>query len=299
MHEPSHKPSDPERLLRPNQTGHASRGSHRSAARGWASLTLVLGVLMLSALGALSAHHRAQQNQRLASLQAHSALALDAAQSGMAWTTALLRSPGEFGDDCQPTRSGESPAAPSSWLQALTQEGRQSTDRDTASIELACRRLDDAWDCDCSGGTALRSALGGSKDPSEDPTTPASPSPAFRVQLSAAPAPGRLRVTVWGCTEWHDLCDQPTQLLSERSPSLNLDHAALAHVAQAFTPEAAVPSPFVSPAPSSTSTPLPSPSWAIEPLPPGSSAEPAAWVDRALSPRWQPWRPIPGQWSKG
>lgn len=193
----------------------------RRPQRGVATLVMVGAVFFIVALVAAHTHRNLLFDQRTASQQIRSTVALEAAEAGVEWTLALLNG-GRVEDDCRPT---DDPAAGSFRARFLGVEPSglwvPLADRTFACVSNGAG----GWTCDCAAGTT-----GALTAPAGDRSVPA-----FRGRFVAGSRPGLVTLQVQGCSRLDEGCQADPQ-----GPRL---HGASALLEVVLALRSAVPAP--------------------------------------------------------
>lgn len=182
---------------------------HKSRQRGGATLLMCSLLMMLLAMAVLWTARPLAAAQRVAANDQRLAIAVQAADAGLAWATAMLNT-GRVDDDCRPTfeegldfrarvlRANEAgqpvAAAPTRWLATCTHDGSQR------------------WQCRC-GGTASPSGASPIADVSVPIPTASDLATTFGIRLSDADIPGQFTLFSRGCGGASTQC-----LLSDHPP---------------------------------------------------------------------------------
>ena len=160
--------------------------------RGAATLVVVVLLYLAMALIVVFTNRSLIFEQRTSANQYRSTLALEAAEAGLEWATAMLNRKGAIDTSCL---ASVAVGATNFKARYLTVNGTTSAlTANAGTIHAACvtNQLGTGWNCSCpAAGTA------------PSPTTPATASgfnPAFAVVLQNSPTTGTVRVTSYGCT---------------------------------------------------------------------------------------------------
>lgn len=203
-----------------------TRSPAQRPQRGVATLVMVGAVFFILALVAGYTNRNLLFDQRTASQQVRSTVALEAAEAGAEWALALLNS-GRVADDCRPT---DDPAAGSfrTRFLALEPSGHwvPRADRPFACVSQG----GGGWTCDCASGTA-----GALSAPAGDRSFPA-----FRGRFLAGSRPGLVTLQVQGCNRLEEGCQADAQAPRLREASASLEVLLALRSAVPAPPAAAI-----------------------------------------------------------
>ncbi len=173
------------------RAGHVG-SRHGRRQQGAATLLMCSLLLMLLAMAVLWTARPLAAAQRVAANDQRLAMAVQAADAGLAWATAMLNT-GRVDDNCRPTfdegqdfraralqvdESGQPmAAAPTRWLAACTHDGSQR------------------WRCRCGGGSGASPAT----DVVVHAPTTSDLATTFGIRLSDADVPGQFTLLSRGC----------------------------------------------------------------------------------------------------
>lgn len=157
-------------------------------ARGFATLSLCLLLLMLLTLTAVWIGQHLGTAQRVVTADRHAAVASEAAEAGLAWAVAMLNS-GRVDDDCRASlNTGAGLRA-----RVLTEGADHQLRASPARVAARCvLRTAGAWQCRCDGGL---------------PASDNDEQPSFEVRLTDGSMPGRLELVARGCSRAGYPCD--------------------------------------------------------------------------------------------
>jgi hypothetical protein len=166
-----------------------------SGQRGSAALIVVMLLLFSAALVALYLNRNLLVDQRNSANQMRTTLALEAAEAGIEWATAMVNSPDLIDADCKPLNT-----AASSFRKRYVTTGMPAVSGVTTVLNSfpGCRLTANGLSCSCppAGSTAQ---LGTIEDPS------------FSVTFADVPSqPDAVQVTSRGCTAARDACNPNT-----------------------------------------------------------------------------------------
>lgn len=175
--------------------------------RGAASLTVVMLLLFSAALVALYLNRNLLVDQRNSANQMRATLALEAAEAGVEWATAMINAPGGIDTLCQPLAKADGFKR----RYVLTAFPVTADVKSATRTFPGCRLTGNGLACSCpdvptNPATTAKAALGTAEQPS------------FGVRFADVPGqPDAVQVTSQGCTSSAAACDPDPATLSQQA----------------------------------------------------------------------------------
>ncbi|WAC71835.1 hypothetical protein OU995_19920 [Roseateles sp. SL47] len=183
----------------------------RQPQRGASTLLLCSLLLMVLGLAGLWSARHLGAAQRMAATDQRAAMAVQAADAGLAWASAMLNT-GRIDNTCRPTfNSGQDLRERALRTDAnghlLPAPGRPAV---ATCINIGAQR----WDCRCDGRLPDSSpsplpSSSPSQSPSPTPAPPRAPQPSFAIRFTDTDTPGQLSLISRGCSEPSPACADP------------------------------------------------------------------------------------------
>ena len=156
--------------------------------RGMASMTVVVVIFVAMALGMMFTNRNMVMEQRTSANQHRATVAMEAAEAGLEWATAMLNKPEKVSSACTTSAVAADLRFKSKYLTTDLSTGLITPSAGT--VHAACISGASGWTCSCPApGTAP--SVSGSGTAMQ---------PAFAVVLQSSGTAGTLRITSYGCT---------------------------------------------------------------------------------------------------
>jgi len=165
----------------------------RAAARGGATLPVVLTVAGVLLLLAGVVHGHLLTSQRLAANQQHAAVAAEAADAGIDWMLGRLNAGGAVDGRCHPDPTPAAPSFRDTHAGAPDDDGAWSP----PPLAAACAIHEAGWECRCGAPSAPRA-------------TDTPPHAAFTVRLAPGVPSDVMQLSATGCSGWATDCGGPS-----------------------------------------------------------------------------------------
>jgi Tfp pilus assembly protein PilX len=170
--------------------------SVRAQVEGAASLVVVAILLAVMAIGVVFTNRNLIFEQRTAANQYRATVALEAAEAGLEWATAMMNRTDRITDACVVSAVATDPKFRPKYLGIDLSSGLLTPNATTGGVHVACVANTDGtpgWSCSCPAiGTAPNPAAAA-------PATGFQPSFAVRFEQILNPA-GTVRITSFGCS---------------------------------------------------------------------------------------------------
>ena len=167
----------------------------RPVPRGVASLVVVVILLAVTAIGVVFTNRNLIVEQKTSANQYRSTIAMEAAEAGLDWATAMMNKPEKVNASCLTSAVAGDVRFRQRFLSVDSSTGALTPLATTGGVHLACVANTDGsagWSCSCPAiGTA----------PSPAAAAPATGfQPGFALRFEASTTPGTVRVVSFGCT---------------------------------------------------------------------------------------------------
>lgn len=164
----------------------------RAAQRGVATLVVVVLIYVAMALTVVFANRSLIFEQKTSANQYRSTLALESAEAGLEWATAMLNRKGTIGTNCEPATGAGTAAFKDRYLTVDPADGTLTANAGVTHAACVTNQLGAGWTCSCpAAGTAPSPAA---------PATATGFNPGFSVVFTDSPTTGTVNVTAYGCT---------------------------------------------------------------------------------------------------
>ena len=166
---------------------HLIRPAHRLHQQGMATLTVAVILFVAMAAGMVFTSRNLVMEQRTSANQYRATLAMEAAEAGLEWATAMLNKPEKINSACTTSAVVGDQRFKARYLSIDLTTGVLTPAAGT--VHAACVSGAGGWTCSCPAVGSAPSISGGSGI-----------QPAFAVVLQASATAGTVRVTSYGCT---------------------------------------------------------------------------------------------------